>query len=93
MGTLYIHVAGKMICNSIREILSSKYNINCTPDMKIKNLSIKFVLRYGNKTYRYYMQQPRPMIESKMVNHLKNMSEEEIDNYNFLTCKHKLSSL
>ena len=39
-------------------------------------------------TYRYYMQQPRPKIESKMVTHLKNMSEEEIDYYNFLTCKH-----
>ena len=34
-------------------------------------------------TYRYYMQQPRPMIASKMVKQLKNMSEE-IDNYNFL---------
>ena len=39
-------------------------------------------------TYRYCMQQPRPMIESKMVKHLKNMSEEEIDSYDFLACKH-----
>ena len=91
VGTLYVHVAGKMICNNICENLSSKYDINCTPDMKIKNLTMKFVSRYDNMTYRYYMQQPRSMIESKMVKHLKNMSEEEIDNYNFLTCKHMLS--
>ena len=36
VGTLYVHVAGKMICNNICENLSSKYDINCTPDMKIK---------------------------------------------------------
>ena len=44
-------------------------------------------------TYGYYMQQPRPMIESKMVKHIKYMSEEEIDNCNFLAGKHKLSLL
>ena len=93
VGTLYVHVAGKMICNNICENLSSMYNINRTPDMKTKNLTIKFVSRYDNMTYRYYMQQPRPMIESQMVNYLKNMSEEENDNYNFLTCKHMLSLL
>ena len=91
VGTLYVHVAGKMICNKICENLSSKYDINCTPDMKIKNLTKKFVSCYNNMTYRYYMQPPRPMIESKKVKHLKNMSEEDIDNYNFLTCKHKMS--
>ena len=92
--TLYVHVAGKMICNNIRENLSSKYDFNCTPDMKIRNLTIKFVSRYDNMTYRYYMQQPRSMIESKMVKHKKYMShEEQINNYNFLTCKHKLSLL
>ena len=84
VGTVYIQVAGKMICNNIHENLSSKYDINCTPDMKIKNLTIKFVSRFGTMTYRYYMQKPRPMIESKMVKHQKNMSEEEIDNYNHL---------
>ena len=35
-------------------------------------------------TYRYYLQQPRPILESKMVKHIKYMSEEEIDNYNHL---------
>ena len=93
-GTLYVHVAGKMICNNIRENLSSNYDINCTPDMKIRNLTIKFVSRYGDMNYRYQLQQPRPMIESKMVKHIKYMSpEEKINNYNFLTCKHNLSLL
>ena len=92
VNTLYVHVAGKLICNNIRENLSSKYDINCTPDMKIRNLTKDFVSRYSNMTYRNYMQQPRPMIESKMVKHIKYMSEEEIDNY-FLACKHKLSLL
>ena len=92
--TLYDHVAGKMICNNFRENLSSKYGINCTRDMKVRNLTIKFVSRYGNMTYRYQLQQPKPMIESKMVKHIKYMShEEEINNYNFLTCKHELSLL
>ena len=59
--------------------------------MKIRKLTLKFVSRYGNMTYRYQLQQPKPMIESKMVEHIKYMSEEEIDNYNFLACKHKLS--
>ena len=41
VGTVYIQVAGKMIFNNIRENISSRYNIKCTPapDMKIKNLS------------------------------------------------------
>ena len=90
---LYVYVAEKMICNNIRENLSSRYDINCTSDMKIKNLTIKFVSCYDNMTYRYYMQQPRQMMETKMVKHVKNMSEEEIDNYNFLTYKHRLSLL
>ena len=91
--TLYVHVAGKMICNNFLENLSSKYYIKCTPDMKIRKLTIKFVSRYGIMTYRYYMPQTRPMMESKMVKHIKYKSEEEIDNFNFLACKHKLSLL
>ena len=71
VNTLYVHVSCKMICNNIRENLSSKYVINCTPDMKIRNLTIKLVSRYSNMTSRFYMQQPRPMIESKMVKHIK----------------------
>ena len=42
-GTLYVHIAGEMICKNIRENLSSKYDINCNADMEIKNLTIKFV--------------------------------------------------
>ena len=41
--TVYVHVASKMICNIIRDNLSSRYDFNCTPDMKIKNLTVKFV--------------------------------------------------
>ena len=84
VGTVYIQVAGKMLCNNIRENLSSKYDINCTPDMKKRNLTIKLVSRCSNMTNKYYMQQRRPMIESKMVKDLKDMSEEEIDSYNHL---------
>ena len=89
VGTLYVQIAGKMICKTICENLRSKYDINCTPDMKIRNQTKKFVSRYSNMTYRKQLEQPRPMIESKMVKHIKNMSHEEhINNYNFLTCKH-----
>ena len=70
VGMVYVQVAGKMICNNIRENLSSKYDIKCTPDMKIRNLTTKFVSRHGIMTYRYYMQQPRPILESKMVEHM-----------------------
>ena len=82
-----------MICNNIRENLSSKYDISCTPDMKMRNLTTKFVSRYGKMTYRYQLQQPRPMIESKLVKHIKYMPEEETDTCYFLTCKHKLNLL
>ena len=94
LGTVYIQVAGKMICNNICENLSSKYDINCAPDMRVRNLTKKFVSRYRNMTYRYQLQQPKPMIESKMVKHIKYMShEEQINNYSFLTCKHNFSVL
>ena len=94
MGTLYVHIAGEMICNDIRENLSSKYDINCTPDMEIRNLTIKFVSRYRNMTFRHQLQQPRSMLETKKVKHIKYMSyEEQSDKYNFLTCKHKLCLL
>ena len=92
VDTLYVHVASEKVCNIIRKILCSRYDINCTPDMNIKNLSMKIVSHYGNMTFSYYMQQPRQMIETEIVEHVKNMSEEEknfIDN--FLTCKHTLS--
>ena len=38
---LYVRVDSKMICIIIRENLCSRYDINCTPDMKIKNLTKK----------------------------------------------------
>ena len=92
VDTLYVHGASKMICNIIRENLSSRYDINCTPDMRRKNVTIRFVSVYDIMTYRYYMQQRRQVIESKMVKHVKFMSEEiKIFNYNFLTYKHKLN--
>ena len=92
LDTLYVHVGGKKICDIIRENLTSIYKIKCTHNMYIKNLSIKFVSRYGNMTYRYQLKQPRPMIESKKVKHIKYMPhEEQINNYNFLTRKHMLS--
>ena len=44
-------------------------------------------------TFRYQLEQPRRILESKMVKHIKNMTEEEQDNYNFLVCKHKLFNI
>ena len=89
MGTIYVQIAGKMICKTICENLRSKYDITCIPDMKIRNLTIKFISRYSNMTNRYQLEQPSPMIESKIVKHIKNQShEEQINIYNFLTCKH-----
>ena len=93
MGTLYIQIAGKMICKTIFENLRSKYDINCTPDMKIRNLRLKFILRYDNMIFRYQLEQPRRVLESKMIKHKKNMTEKEQDKYNFLTCKHNLCLL
>ena len=90
----YVHMAGKMICKTIREKLNSKHDINCTPDMKISNLTIKFVSRYNNMTIRHRLQQPRSILESKLVKQIKYKSyEEQSDNYNFLTCKHNLCLL
>ena len=88
---LYIDIAGEMICNDIRKYLSSKYDINCNPDMEIRNLTIKFVSRYRNMTFRHQLQQPRSLMETKMVKHIKYKPyEEQSDKYNFLICKHKL---
>ena len=77
VGTLFIQIAGKMICETICENLRSKYDINCTPDIKIRNLRIKLFSRYDNMTFRYQLEQPRRILESKMVKHIKNMTEEE----------------
>ena len=61
--------------------------------MKIGNLRLKFISRYDNMTFRYQLEQPRRILVSQMVKHIKSMSEEERDNYNFLTCKHNLCLL
>ena len=37
VDTFCVHVASKMICSIIRENLSSRYDINCTPDVKKKS--------------------------------------------------------
>ena len=65
MGTLYIQIAGKMICKTNSGNLRSKYDINCTPDMKIRKLRLKFISRYDNMTFRYQLEQPRRILESK----------------------------
>ena len=41
-------------------------------------------------TCRYQLEQPRRILESKMIKHIKNMTEEEQDKNNFLVCKHGL---
>ena len=90
--TLYVHVAGEMICNIIRENLSSRYDIHCTPDTKIKNVTKTFVSGYYNMAYRYQLQQPRPMMESEMVKHKKYVPHEEKTNiYNVITYKKQLN--
>ena len=83
VGTLYIQIADKMICETFCENPRSKYDINCTPDMKIRNLRIKSVSRYDNMTFRYQIEQPRRILETNMIKHIKNMVEEEQDKYNF----------
>ena len=45
VGALYVQSAGKMICKTICENLRSEYDIICTPDMKIRNQTIKFISR------------------------------------------------
>ena len=91
VGTTYVHVAGKMICNDICKNLSFKYDINCNPDKEIKNVTIKFVSRYRNMTFKHQLEQPGPMLETKMIKHIKYMPyEKQSDKYNFLTCKHSL---
>ena len=62
---LSVYYASKKICDLIH------VRVNTTPNMKIKNLTKKFVSAYDNMPYRYYMQQPLPMIVSKMVKHKK----------------------
>ena len=86
VGTLYNQIAGKMICKTIFENLRSKDDINCTPDMKIRNLRLKFISQYDNMTFRFQLEQPRRILQSKMIKLIKNMSEEEQDIYNFLVC-------
>ena len=93
VGTLYIQIAGKKICKTISENLRCKYGINCTPDVKIRNLRLKFIPRYDNMNFRYQLEQPRRKLESKMIKHIKNMSEEEQDKYNSLVCKHKFFNI
>ena len=77
-----------MICETIFGNLKSKYDINCTPDMKIRNLRIKFVSRYNNMSFRYQLEHTRRILESKLIKHIKDMTEEEQHRYNFLVCKH-----
>ena len=94
IDTLYVHIAGKKISNIIRENLTSRYDNKCTHNMHIKSLSIKFISRYGKMTYRYQLEQPRSVLESKIVNYIKYMShEEQVNNYISLNCKYRLSLL
>ena len=45
VDTFYVHVTSKMICNIIRDNLSSRCDIKCTPDMKNKKSNNKICLR------------------------------------------------
>ena len=65
--TLYVHVAGKTIYGDIWEVLSAAYIINPVADILIKILSIEFISRYKNLTFRYQLLQPRTILESKMI--------------------------
>ena len=57
----------------------------------ISNVTITLLSNYKSMTAKHKLQQPRRILESKLLKHIKNASyDEKIINYNFLTLEYEL---
>ena len=75
----------KQICDYINH-RSTLMGNEIFPESIIKNLSITFYSYYYIMTPKYRLQQPRRILESKLLKHIKNKSDfENSNNYSFLS--------
>ena len=57
----------------------------------ISNLTISLFSKYNLMTPRHQLQQPRRILESKLLKHIKNVSyDDKINKYHFLTNEYEL---
>ena len=65
--------------------------IELVPSSIINNLTITIFSYYNSMTLRHHLQQPRRILESKIIKHKKDASEEDKTNkYRFLSTEHNL---
>ena len=77
------------VCKEIRSFICHRAAImgkELFPETIMKNLSITFYSYYYIMTPRYRLQQPRRILESKLLKHITNLSDfEKNDKYGFLS--------
>ena len=57
----------------------------------ISNITITIFSKYKTMTAKHRLQQPRRVLEPKILKHTKNASfDDKINKYNFLTLEYKL---
>ena len=57
----------------------------------ISNIMITLFSNYKSMTVKHKLQQPRRVLESKLLKHIKNVCyDDKINKYNFLTLEYKL---
>ena len=65
--------------------------IELVPSSIINNLTITIFSYYNSMTSRHRFQQPRRILESKLIKHIKNASEvDKVNTYRFLSIDYNL---
>ena len=77
------------ICDRIRSILF-RNNINPSRKLRVKKLTIQFIADYDKMTIRHYLQQPRSILESQLIKHIKNNPKINKISFVFMLKRHEI---
>ena len=72
----YQFCVGKKISDFIYHLTTTN-RIGLLPETIIKNLSITFISDYNHMIPKHYLQQPRRVMEPKLIKHISNASTRD----------------
>ena len=82
------HVCEEILNRICRHVLIRGEELSL--DTVVKNISKTFYSYYHVMTPRHRLQQPRKVLESKLLKHITNLNDFEKNNkYSFLWCRYK----
>ena len=79
----------KEICRKIFVGLVLRHHHDLSHKTKVRKLTIQFIGDYNKMTLRHYLQQPRLILESQLIKHIKNKPKIDKRSFAFILERYK----